>query len=85
MRHATNPEIATMLPTELVTSREIHPSTEGVIDKVKFFQLGAITYIINKCIDKYAVLCKIAVYLTSGFDTADPHLIPPINERITAL
>lgn len=41
-RHKENPVIDSMLPVGMLTSRDIQAKTEGVIDDVKFFQLGLI-------------------------------------------
>jgi hypothetical protein len=39
-RHKENPVMDRIEPTGLLTSSDIHPTTEGAIDEVKFFQLG---------------------------------------------
>jgi hypothetical protein len=41
-RHRENPEMDSKVPIGLLTSSDIHPTIEGAIEEVKFFQLGFI-------------------------------------------
>jgi hypothetical protein len=41
-RHRENPEMDSKVPIGLLTSSDIHPTIEGAIEVVKFFQLGFI-------------------------------------------
>jgi hypothetical protein len=41
-RQRENPVMESKLPIGLLTSSDIHPTREGAIDVVKFFQLGFI-------------------------------------------
>lgn len=84
-RKKENPVIDSMLPMGLLTSSDIQAITEGVIDIVKFFQLGLIIWTPNYWVNSDTLLLFFFYVLTSGFETADPHRTPPMKDKITAL